>query len=213
MPNRLKFVFQTKTLCNAICNNHMSYYAVVQISKYLWYKTQQVHIVWILKLAQYEIQILCNTKFWVTHICPSHRCLMRRGTPLTRSCFMPALNTQQFATVLTHPLTCFSHAEYHYCVTVYQSDVKSELQSVCKLNTYGFYFSPNNTLIKFSYIHRHAIVMQNTTIVWLSIDLMCNVSYKVITTLTLTGFNFFPNSFAFTKYNITDLKIRLFKRI
>ena len=27
---------------------------------------------------------------------------------------------------------CFSHAEYHYFVTVYQSDVKSELQSVYK---------------------------------------------------------------------------------
>jgi len=110
----------------------MSYCAVMQIGKYLWYKPQQVHIVWILKLAQYEIQILCNTKFWVTHRCPSHRCLMRRGTPLTWSWFMPALNTQRFATVLTHPLTCFSHAEYHYCVTVYQSDVESELQSVCK---------------------------------------------------------------------------------
>jgi len=48
--------------------------------------------------------------------------------------FMLALNTQRFATVLTHPLTCFSHAEYHYCVTVYQSDVKYELQSVCKEN-------------------------------------------------------------------------------
>jgi hypothetical protein len=82
----------------------------------------------------YEIAILRNTKFWVTPRCPSHRCLMRRGTPLTRSWFMPALNTQRFATVLTHPLTCFSHAEYHYCVTVYQSDVKSELQSVCMEN-------------------------------------------------------------------------------
>jgi len=47
---------------------------------------------------------------------------------------MPALNTQRFATVLTLQLTCFSHARYHYCVTVYQSDVKSELQSVCKEN-------------------------------------------------------------------------------
>ena len=110
----------------------MSYYAVMQIGKYLWHKPQQVHIVWILKLVQYEIQISCNTKFWVTHRCPSHRFLMRRGTPLTRSWFMPALNTQQFATAFTHPLTCLSHAEYHYCVIVYQSDVKSELQSVCK---------------------------------------------------------------------------------
>jgi len=47
---------------------------------------------------------------------------------------MLALNTQRFATVLTHQLTCFSHAGYHFCVTVYQSDVKSELQSVCKEN-------------------------------------------------------------------------------
>jgi len=71
-------------------------------------------------------------KIWFTHRRPSHRWLMRRGTPLTRSWFMPALNTQQFATAFTHPLTCLSHAEYHYCVIVYQSDVKSELQSVCK---------------------------------------------------------------------------------
>jgi len=47
---------------------------------------------------------------------------------------MPALNTQWFATVLTHQFTCFSHAEYHFCVTVYESDVKSELKSVCKEN-------------------------------------------------------------------------------
>jgi len=58
--------------------------------------------------------------------------------------FMPALHTQRFATMLTHQLTCFSHAEYHYCVTVYQSDVKSELQSVCKekLKFTMFTFSP-----------------------------------------------------------------------
>jgi len=85
-------------------------------------------------LQIYKIKIIRNTKFWVTPRCPSHRCQMRRGTPLTRSWFMPALNTQRFATVLTHQLTCFSHAEYHFCVTVYQSDVKSELQSVCKHN-------------------------------------------------------------------------------
>ena len=99
-----------------------------------WKKPYQVHIVRILKLAIYEIEIIRNTKFWVTPRCPSHRCQMRRGTPLTRSWFMPALNTQRFATVLTHQLTCFSHAEYHFCVTVYQPDVKSELQSVCKHN-------------------------------------------------------------------------------
>ena len=63
---------------------------------------------------------------------------------------MPALNTQRFATVLTHQLTCFSHAEYHYRVTVYQSDVQSELQSVCKENLKftGFTFFPVITLIK-----------------------------------------------------------------
>ena len=87
-------------------------------------------------LQIYEIEIIRNTKFWVTPRCPSHRCQMRRGTPLTRSStgFMPALNTQRFATVLTHQLTCSSHAEYHFCVTVYRSDVQSELQSVCKQN-------------------------------------------------------------------------------
>ena len=74
------------------------------------------------------------TQYWDTHRCPSHCNQLRRGTPLTRSWFMPALNNQRFATVLTHQLTCFSHAEYHFCVTVYQSDVKSELQSVCKEN-------------------------------------------------------------------------------
>jgi len=150
-------LFQTKTLCNAICNNHMSYYAVLQIGKYLWYQPQQVHIVWILKLAQYEIQILCNTKFWVTHRCPLHRCLMRRGTPLTRSWFMPALNTQRFATVLTHQLTCFSHAKYHFCVTVYLSDVKSELQSVCKENLKSELQSVcKENFLPYSHIHRHA---------------------------------------------------------
>ena len=104
-------------------------------------------------LQIYTIKIIRNTKFWVTHRCPSHKCQMRRGTPLTRYWFMPALNTQRFATVLTHQLTCFSHAEYHCCVTVYQSDVQSELQSVYKekFDTYWVYsFIPN------SHIHRHA---------------------------------------------------------
>ena len=36
---------------NAIFNNHMSYYAVMQIGKYLWFKPSQVHIVRILKHA------------------------------------------------------------------------------------------------------------------------------------------------------------------
>ena len=63
-----------------------------------------------------------TTQYWDTNRCPSHCNQLRRGMPLTRSWFMPALNTQRFATVLTHQLTCFSHAEYHFCVTVYQSD-------------------------------------------------------------------------------------------
>jgi len=79
-------------------------------------------------------------KFWVTPTCPLHWCLMRRGTPLTRSRFMPALNTQRLATVLTNPSTYFSHAEYHYCVTLYRSDVQSELQSVC--NTHWIHSFP-----------------------------------------------------------------------
>jgi len=83
-------------------------------------------------LQIYEIKIIRNTKFWVTPRCPSHRCQMRRGTPLTRYWFMPALNTQRFATVLTHQLKCFSHAEYHCNLTMYQFDVQPELQSVCK---------------------------------------------------------------------------------
>jgi len=45
-------------------------------------------------------------------------------------------------------------------VTVYQSDVQSELQSVCKENLIfaGFTLFP-----PFSNIYRHALVMQNTT--------------------------------------------------
>jgi len=39
--------------------------------------------------------------------------------------------------ILTHLSTCYSHAEYNYCVTVYRSDVQSELQSIYKFDTYG----------------------------------------------------------------------------
>jgi len=86
------------------------------------------------------------TQYWDTHRCPSHRYQMRRGTPLTRSWFMPALNTQRFTIVLTHPSSCFSHAEYH-CV-------------------------------------------------WLSINLMCNLSSKVFARKIwyLLGLLFFPPS-------------------
>ena len=45
---------------------------------------------------------------------------------------------------LTHPSTCIVYAEYHYCVTVYRSDVQPELQNDYKLNTYGFSFFPRN---------------------------------------------------------------------
>jgi len=100
---------------------------------------------------------------------------LRRGTPLTRSWFTLALNIQQFATVLTHLSTCFSHAKYHCCVTVYQSDVQSELQSLARKIWYllGLLFFPCPP------IHRHALVMHNTTLLWLSINLMCNPSSKV----------------------------------
>jgi len=148
-----------------------------------------------------------------THRCPSHCYQLRRGTPLTRSWFMPALNTQRFATVLTHPLTCFSHAEYHYCVTVYQSDVKSVLQSVCNgnLKFTGFTFS-SEIIFKITHtsIDMHSSCRIPLLCDCLSIDLMCNLSYKVFTTLTFTGLIFSPNSFAFIKFNYTDLKIRLF---
>jgi hypothetical protein len=155
MPNRWKFVFQTKTLCNImqyatttcptmlLCK--LANICGLNHNKYISYECWNLQI--------YEIEIIRNTKFWVTPRCPSHRSQMRRGTPLTRSWFMPALNTRRFATVLTHQLTCSSHAEYHFCVTVYQSDVQSELQSVCKQNLkfkWVYSFLPN------SHIHRHA---------------------------------------------------------
>ena len=45
--------------------------------------------------------------------------------------------------LLTHPSTCYSHAAYHYCVTVYRSDVQCEKQSDYNFDTYGFFnFSP-----------------------------------------------------------------------
>jgi len=37
--------------------------------------------------------------------------------------------------ILTHPSTCYSHAEYYYCVTVYRSDVQFELQSDYNFDT------------------------------------------------------------------------------
>ena len=38
------------------------------------------------------------------------------------------------------------HAEYHYCVTVYRSDVQPEKQSDHNFDTYGFQFFPGNHL-------------------------------------------------------------------
>ena len=43
-----------------------------------------------------------------------------------------------FSPKLTHPSTCIVHAEYHYCVTVYRSDVQFELQSDYNSDSYGF---------------------------------------------------------------------------
>jgi len=43
---------------------------------------------------------------------------LRSGTPLSRSLFMPARNTERIAIVLTHPSTCFSHTQYHYRMAV-----------------------------------------------------------------------------------------------
>jgi len=125
---------------------------------------------------------------------------MRRGTPLTRYWFMPALNTQRFATVLTHQLKCFSHTEYHCNLTMYQFDVKPELQSVCKENIKftGFpLLSHSHTSID---MHRHAVP--------LSIDLMCKLRYKVITKFDTYGFQFFPRiTFNWVYYFIPNSNI------
>ena len=51
-----------------------------------------------------------------------------------------------FYPTLTHPSTCIVHAEYHYCVTVYRSDVQPEKQSDHNFDTYGFQFFPGNHL-------------------------------------------------------------------
>ena len=59
----IKFIFQTKTLFNAIWNNHMSCYTVMQIGKYLWFKPQQVHIVRILKLAYTKLKQYATQNF------------------------------------------------------------------------------------------------------------------------------------------------------
>jgi len=140
-------------------------------------------------LDPHRVSFHSATQYWDTHRCPSHCNQLRRGTPLTRSWFMPALNTQRFATVLTHQLTCFSHAEYHFCVTVYQSDVKSELQSVCKKNLKftGFtLFSQTHTSIDMHGSCRIPLLCDCLSI-WCA-----NLSYKVFTNLTLTSFTFSP---------------------
>jgi len=124
------------------------------------------------------------TQYWYTH--RFHR--MRRGTPFTQSWFMPALSTQRFATVLTHPLTCINHAEYHYYVTVYQSDVKSELQSVCKENLKftGFtLFSLTHTSIDMlDHAENHYCVTVHGSDVQSELQNVCNIT-------TNMGFNFF----------------------
>jgi len=47
--------------------------------------------------------------------------MKRRPSPqlVSNAMGICGLNTQRFATVLTHLSTCFSRAEYHYCVNVY----------------------------------------------------------------------------------------------
>jgi len=107
----------------------MSYHTVMQIGKYLWFKPQQVHIVRILKLAIYEIEIICNTKF---------------GSPLD-----------------VHRIDA-KWGEGHLLF-----DLGS-----CRL------WIPNGSL-PCSPINWHALVMQNTTIVWLSVNLMWNLSSSV----------------------------------
>ena len=109
-------------------------------------------------LQIYEIETIRNTKFWVTPRCPSHRCQMRRGTPLTRYWFMPALHTQRFATVLTHQLTCFRIPLLCDCLSI-----------LCAI--------------------------------W-------DTKWSQLWHLRVSIFS--PNSFAFIKFNYTDLKIRLF---
>jgi len=101
---------------------------------------------------------------------------------------MPALNTQRFATVLTHQLTRFSHAEYHYCVTVYQSDAKFELQNVCKENLKFTGFTLSSQLTHPSTCIVHAEYHYCVTVYRSDV----NLSYKVFTDLTLAGFTFFP---------------------
>ena len=107
-------------------------------------------------LQIYKIKTLRNTKFWVTPRCPSHRCQMRRGTPLTRYWFMPALNTQRFATALTHQLKCFSHAEYHcnfHYVSIWCATWAPKcLQENLKFNGFPL-LSHSHTSID---MHRHA---------------------------------------------------------
>jgi len=180
-----KFVLQTKTLCNVICNNHMylccyanwQIFVVLNHNKYISYEHWNLQI--------YKIKTLRNTKYWDTHRSPSHCNQLSRGTPLTRCWFMPALNTQRFATVLTHQLKCFSHTEYHCNLTMYQFDVKPELQSVCKENLKfnGFpLLSHSHTSID---MHRHA--EYHCLSIWCA-----NWDIKWSQTLTLTGFNFFP---------------------
>jgi len=72
-------------------------------------------------------------------------------------------------------------------------------------------FSPENTLIKFSHIHRHAIIMQNTLLCD-CLSIWCAMwATKWLQLWHLRVLKFSPNTFAFIKYNITDLQIRLFK--
>ena len=99
-----------------------------------------------------------------------------------------ALNTQRFATVLTHQLTCFSHAKYHFYVTVYQSDVKSELQRFCKENLKftGFtLFSQTHTSIDMHSSCRIPLLCD-------CLSIWCESELRSVYKFGTCGFYFFP---------------------
>ena len=123
-----------------------------------------------------------------------------------------ALNTQRFATVLTHQLTCFSHAEYHFRVTVYRSDVQSEIQSDHNFDTYGFQFFPRIHFTGFTLLSQtHTSIDMHSSC---RIPLLCDclsiwcaiwdTKWSQLWHLRVSIFS--PNSFAFIKSNYTDLK-------
>jgi len=118
-----------------------------------------------------------------------------------------------FSPKLTHPSTCIVHAEYHYCVTVYRFDVNLSYKVFTTLTRAGFtLFFPEIILIKLlthpSTCYSHAPYHYCVTVYRSDVQCEKQSDYNLDT----YGFLIFsPNSFAFIKYNITELKIRLFK--